>query len=312
MGTCCSTSLQNRVDLNHVDLQEVFGRYIWNVLLPMKIGKCRAKFLRRSRYNVEIKWEYLDQSSKTIFPEDAPESQNIPVVLHHATFDNTSGKDQKFIFSTIKETKAVSTFSFSDVFSIGAKYSININLPIGVGLGAEITGSYSVTKGRSETFETRIQWDMHSEITVEDKTSAEADMQVLEQITSQPIVVITKFVFAKKDDQRLPFVVKNKRTGKILFVGDIQILKAPLEYYYEKRIKKGAMPPMVSFNEDPEKVKGLVKVVKNNRLDDVIIFRTSGLSKITAWKNHHIMVNKTADNIENGSNHVESGAEDGQ
>ncbi|XP_041358448.1 uncharacterized protein LOC121375211 [Gigantopelta aegis] len=314
MGTCCSASANNRVDLTHVDLQETFERYIWKVLCPIKIGKCRAAFLRHSHYNVEIKWEYLDQTSETSFPGGAPVPEEIPVVLHHAAFDNTSGKEQKFIFSTIKETKAVSTFTFSEVFSIGTKYSIGVNIPSGPVLGAEITGSYSITKGRSETFENKIQWDMHSEITVEDKTSAEAVMQVHEEITSQPIVVTTKFFFAMKDDQRLPFVVRHKRTGQIFFVGDIQVLKAPLEYYYEQRVKNGVMPPMLSFNEDPEKVKGTSKKVKDNRLDDIIIIRTSGLSKTTAWKNHHITVNKTSDKNKNENvvSPDQNGAEDGQ
>ncbi|XP_067663396.1 uncharacterized protein [Haliotis asinina] len=271
MGACCTKT--QKLDLTRLDLTEVFSDYIWNKLYPEDVGKLKAAMTRRSKCKVEIRWEYLQKTSSTEWhdrAQDIDKEPEEPVCMHFAHYENSTGEEQKFSFGAERETVSSATFEFLESYTIGKEASIEIGIPDYLKIGAGVNEEVTMEKSNSKTFETRLQWSINSDISVNVGQKTKAEMKIVEKKTLSDFTVVSKMSYndtKETNRRRLPYVIRDK-DDNVLSVGSILNLEAPF---------RGRLPEkceMVTFEDGGR----------------TMVIRVSGTCKSITWQEQHVKV----------------------
>ncbi|ESO89481.1 hypothetical protein LOTGIDRAFT_165075 [Lottia gigantea] len=245
-----------KVDKSVIDLQEIIEKYIWSTAYSNEVGKMKAFFTPKKLYDVDIKWTFLDIKHSTREKirndgtdyvvtndkrriKDHSKVLGKPVSLQKSHYENDTKKSQKFAFSCKRQTKASTSFSFQETYSIGGEVKVEVKVPGDIcSVSAGSDGRFTITEGETQTFEDTLAWDVNSEIIVKPGEMMDANLLVREKTTVADLTVTSEI---KMKEGKLPYVIRRKSDRTIMLVGELTNLEAPFRIHPLFKDKKRMM-----------------------------------------------------------------------
>ncbi|XP_064609748.1 uncharacterized protein LOC135473785 [Liolophura sinensis] len=222
-----------------VNLRKILEDYAWKKHLR-KIGMPLKLFARKNKFYFDMRWSYLKFDHKTNWtsfysaenpntavkppvnvraisgpnPQSTPKDLGVPIVLHSAEYENRTPMEQKYTFSTQRETAASVSVEFQENYTLGASTNIELSLPGDVvSVSAGVNGELSVTETESQCFEDVHVWNVDTEITIKAGHKAKAFLSVHETEVTAEFEVITTMSLGK---DWFPIMVRKRDTDEIV------------------------------------------------------------------------------------------------
>lgn len=292
-----------------VNLEELVSNYVWGKFKRNK-NFIRKLFLRRADYQFDIRWGYVAFSHETN-PEDEntpgpsgstkpteksskPESTTLSVIqateqqvvpdmneankknvqLYFSEYENKTKTTQVYKFTTTRQTTETTKLEMQENYTIGAKTNLSVNLGKIVSLGAEVTGSLSVTETKAQEFSKSLTWSIDTEIKVPRWHKAEAKLLVYEIPTEANFVVKTTMSLPTGS---LPVSIIRIKDGKEVYVGWILDLKVLFDEAYRRRSTVKVFEKTIERN-------GRQKIV------NMVELTTRGICRHIGFRNQHVEV----------------------
>ncbi|KAH3841955.1 uncharacterized protein LOC127878032 [Dreissena polymorpha] len=256
-----------------LNLQELVENYVWDCF-KCDLGFLKGIFYQRHKHYFDIRWGYVDFQHVTT-KTDRPMIRSVTkdkTELYFTEYQNKSNRDQKYTFSTTRETVATTKIELQENYTLGAETNIEIDLAGVVKIGGGVNGSVSVTNTKGEDFSETLNWNINTEIVVPKWNKARASLYVFEEPSITEFVVTTTLSLPTGS---LPVSIRRVKDDKIIKTYWIMNLHC---LFSDKQKEDGI-------------VKCETKPVPGKSIDDaIVVIETRGTCRNVSWKNQHVEV----------------------
>ena len=291
-------------DTLRVNLQDLFEEYAWKKFTE-DWNIIKRVFRRRSKYNIDIRWELLEFKHETTKFKDRLKAVNATpggvsisgesgaecpmvsndVVLYQAEYKNKTPLKQEYTFSSTSQTTSSTTVELHEGYTMGHKCNIEISVPGDVvTVGAGLSGKLSVSNIDKESFESTTTWTVDTKVEVESGHRAEAKVYVSERNFIADFEVKTTMKIVDGND--LPIFIRrvsNDMIDHIIFLHDLEDVFLDLIKKDENKDEKNKKFQSSEYVDDHS-------LWNNPIYRHEIITYTRGTCKSVSWKNQHMEV----------------------
>lgn len=279
-----------------LNLQDLFEEYAWRRFNDTRNVFSRM-FNRRSKFYIDVRWGYIEFKHETTRFEERPDVVDVTpaeisvsevsdvkgspkaskdVILYQSDYENRTPMDQEYNFSSTRDTTNSTTVELQENYTKGGECSLEISVPGDlVTVGAGLSGSLSVTKTETETFETTTSWTVDTKINVRKGHRAEAKVHVSERNSVADFEVKTTMKVI--DGKELLIAIRRVSDDKLVHIVGVPDL---LDVFYK----------LVETNPNVEKLEYLDKSRSTPRKRHKVILYSRGTCKSMSWKNQHVEV----------------------